>query len=334
MFYLQHRKLRKEIHLLLKVTRRLLRFNRDLLEPNCAQEVATASNQLAAAMNAKNVAAIHSCREKLAKQIEKTFPSAPHAGLRENVEVLLVAVIVAMGIRTFFVQPFKIPTGSMQPTLYGLVRAEDYVTPPSIVKRLYDSIVTGKWPRNPRSSFGTGITDFFAWAVFGTWPDDGVSMMGGDHIFVERLTYHFCKPRRGDVVVFGTSHVPNPGGAFYIKRLVGLPRDVLKIDAPHLLVNGQILEGRTAFRRIYSMRDGYDGYQSYTAGSHGEKYYGIHLDTQTSVFQVPERSYFVLGDNTLHSKDGRYWGSFPREDIIGRAFYVYWPFSGRFGLID
>ena len=66
-------------------------------------------------------------KQELRKQMEtleqvagKWLRPYPHAAWRENVEVLLVALAVAMGIRTFFLQPFKIPTGSMQPTLYGV----------------------------------------------------------------------------------------------------------------------------------------------------------------------------------------------------------------------
>ena len=59
--------------------------------------------------------------ESLEKTANKWLKPYPHAAWRENVEVLLVALAVAMGIRTFFLQPFKIPTGSMQPTLYGVM---------------------------------------------------------------------------------------------------------------------------------------------------------------------------------------------------------------------
>ena len=64
--------------------------------------------------------------ENLEKAANKWLKPYPNAAWRENVEVLLVALAVAMGIRTFFLQPFKIPTGSMQPTLYGVTSVPDF----------------------------------------------------------------------------------------------------------------------------------------------------------------------------------------------------------------
>src|SRR6202040_3286089 len=64
--------------------------------------------------------------EKLEEVANKWLKPYPNAAWRENVEVLLVALTVAMGIRTFFLQPFKIPTGSMQPTLFGVTSVPDF----------------------------------------------------------------------------------------------------------------------------------------------------------------------------------------------------------------
>ena len=73
----------------------------------------------------------------------------PNAGIRENVEVLLVALAVAMGIRTFFVQPFKIPTGSMQPTLFGVtttnLRDRPDIKIPGTPLRVWDALVHGRF---------------------------------------------------------------------------------------------------------------------------------------------------------------------------------------------
>ena len=110
----------KQAQQLVDGTRKLLRVNRDILDPKDEKTVAAVADSLSDAIRAKNVATIDTLGEKLESQLERVFPRQPFAGLRENVEVFLVAAIVAMAVRTFFVQPFKIPTGSMQPTLYGV----------------------------------------------------------------------------------------------------------------------------------------------------------------------------------------------------------------------
>src|ERR1041384_2565394 len=114
------RKRLKRARELVAGTRKLLRMHRDILDPKRAQEVSAAADNLASVIDAKNVDALNAACDRLEKQLEKTFPRPQHAAVHENAEVLLVALIVAMAVRTFFIQPFKIPTGSMQPTLLGI----------------------------------------------------------------------------------------------------------------------------------------------------------------------------------------------------------------------
>jgi signal peptidase I len=104
-----------------KHVRKLLNHQRDILSPQAVQAVEAGIGEL------ENTIASRADKSALEKQMEnlenvanKWLKPYPNAAWRENVEVLLVALTVAMGIRTFFLQPFKIPTGSMQPTLYGV----------------------------------------------------------------------------------------------------------------------------------------------------------------------------------------------------------------------
>src|SRR5207248_5698159 len=99
----------------------ILNHQRDILSPQAVAAVEGSMQDIEKAI------AEHADKPALEKQMEKLETTAnnrlkpyPHAAWRENVEVLLVALTVAMGIRTFFIQPFKIPTGSMQPTLFGV----------------------------------------------------------------------------------------------------------------------------------------------------------------------------------------------------------------------
>src|SRR6267142_4280460 len=110
-----------------KHVEKLLHHQRDILSPQAREGVQGAVDELDKAIAAKvEKSALEKQMENLEKAANKWLKPYPNAGYRENVEVLLVALTVAMGIRTFFLQPFKIPTGSMQPTLYGVTSVPDF----------------------------------------------------------------------------------------------------------------------------------------------------------------------------------------------------------------
>src|SRR5271170_3737213 len=106
--------------------RRLLSAQRDLLSPPAIAAVEIKLGELSAAITEGHTGRINVKAEELQFAAEKWIKPYPHAAWRENVEVLLVALAVAMAIRTFFLQPFKIPTGSMQPTLFGVTSTPDF----------------------------------------------------------------------------------------------------------------------------------------------------------------------------------------------------------------
>src|SRR2546422_2077769 len=127
---------------------KLLNHQRDILTPQAVEAVEKARREVITAINKGTD------KEAMLKQMSnfetvanKWLKSYPHASIRENIEVFLVAVAVAMGIRTFFLQPFKIPTGSMQPTLYGIthqdLRKEPDAKIPTGIARFYESWVYG-----------------------------------------------------------------------------------------------------------------------------------------------------------------------------------------------
>ncbi len=328
----RHRAL-KQARETLHAGQKWLRLNRDLLTSGQIGELTGKLDSLAGAVKDKNSAAALRAADELHAKIQAAIPGRRHSALRENVEVFLVAAIVAMGIRTFFIQPFKIPTGSMQPTLFGMVVDETYDRKAALPQRVFDVLVRGKWPVNPQAEFVQSIGGVLQWMIFGSWPRGGACIDRGDHIFVDRFSYHFRQPKRGEVIVFDTANIPaipeGSRGKFYIKRLVGLAGDVVQIQEPYLLINGQRLDSRRAFERIYSRQGGYNGYvlPDLRADPH---YFRRMEDT----FVVPRDHFFVLGDNSRHSLDGRYWGAVPSRDLVGRAFMVYWPFSSRTGWIE
>ena len=150
----------------------------------------------------------------------------------------------------------------------------------------------------------------------------------GDQVFVDKFSYNFVKPHRGDVFVFRTKHIllipedPETGAPFYIKRLAGLPGDELRIDPPNLYINGKIAQG-FGFSRVMGAKFPYAGY------SFGRDY----LATPDKPYVVPQDGYFAMGDNSYNSYDSRYWGGVPEENLVGRGFIVYWPFNRHWGLI-
>lgn len=132
---------------------------------------------------------------------------------------------------------------------------------------------------------------------------DGMSMEPGLHnqqlILVDKWSYLFHPPARGDTIVFIAP--PNPSQD-YIKRIIGLPGDVISIQNTTVSVNGKQLDEPYVVAR----RQG-NPYPSFTNRV------------------VPENAYFVLGDNRAGSSDSRDWGCVPKNNIIGRAALVYWP---------
>jgi len=132
---------------------------------------------------------------------------------------------------------------------------------------------------------------------------DGMSMEPGLHnqelILVDKWTYLFHTPARGDVIVFVAP--PNPTQD-YIKRIIGVPGDVISIHDTTVIVNGVPL--KDAF--VDPRRQG-NPYGSFTNRV------------------VPAGAFFVLGDNRGGSSDSRDWGCVPKQNVIGRAALVYWP---------
>ncbi len=136
---------------------------------------------------------------------------------------------------------------------------------------------------------------------------DGMSMEPNLHnqerILVDKWTYLFHAPARGDIIIFIAPPDPSQD---YVKRIIGIPGDVVTINETTVIVDGVTLQERY----VDSGRQGnpYD-------------YKTIHD------MVVPPGNYFVLGDNRGGSSDSRDWGFVPGQNIIGRASLVYWPFG-------
>jgi signal peptidase I len=321
--------------------------------------------------------------DEMEKAAARWIKPYPNADWRENVEVFLVAIVVAMAIRTFFLQPFKIPTGSMQPTLYGIttqdLRSDPNFTMPGPLKRIWDSAVhgtiyhciiapaDGQVVRVDPLQHVFFVNKQIMWVRYGQseevpiaiWfgPDDHLEQRAGldnpqayfrkgdpivcfeettgDHLFVDRFTYNFRRPERGEIVVFRTKGIEliRDQDQFYIKRLIGLPGETVSIgEDRHVRINGRRLDANSDkphFENVYGFNPDALPQDSRYSGHRLES--RSFLATPENTIHVPERGYVVFGDNTVNSLDSRYWGAAPQQNVIGKGFFIYWPISDRFG---
>lgn len=299
------------------------------------------------------------------------FPLHGNYGtLRNLLDLLLVVGAVAFGLRALFFQPFRIPTSSMQPTLYGIHFRNDLPKCNKFLKALLfgarEAKATTRAPGmlteiqyHPGFFDGVSFTiggekyelpgdvakvadyadlDGMRFYPAGTTLADG-DVVIGDHLFVERFSLYWREPQRGDVMVFTTDGLysngrplSENGGAYYIKRLAALPGDTVKLANDQLFVRPkgakefvpiQKLDPR--FAKVYSGKGGYQGHNSDMGG---QIVYG------KNEYTIPEKHYFMLGDNSRFSGDSRFFGAVPRRNLVGRAFLCFWPFSRRIGLVD
>ncbi len=364
--YFQKRKFIKHGNEWLHHARLCRHLREDIVAPQELEPLNNAEAELDAAVSQKDFAKIQTGCSDVQKAISVLMPPKTFAGFRENLEVFVVAIAVAMAFRAYCLQPFKIPTGSMQPTLYGIHYE------PAREKRLFDTppLHFAKWMlfgktyvectaqtagvfRGPysrrRTGDGVGEEAYDIGGLVHAVPlglpltvkngDDVVTgqiiaqgyRITGDHLFVNRIKWNFMKPTRGEVMVFRTDGIPIRGlteQTHYIKRMCGLPNESISIHEPKLYVNGQPVTEPEAIRRIEEKSPGYAGYCL------GEVEQGaLFIRSTNDVIKLGAKQYLALGDNTHNSLDGRYWGAVPAENLVGPAMIVYWPISRRWGWI-
>ena len=178
--------------------------------------------------------------------------------VREYAEAIIIALVLALFIRTFVVQAFKIPSGSMIPTL-----------------------------------------------------------LVGDHILVNKFIYGIKNPFNGniwipvneidrkDIIVF--KYPVNPSKDF-IKRVIGIPGDKIKIIDKKVYVNDKLFEVSNAVHLDPQILDG-------------------HKRDNMGAIVVPDNSFFVMGDNRDNSHDSRFWRFVDMKEVKGKAFMMYWSWN-------
>lgn len=198
------------------------------------------------------------------KELEKTRAKSV---LREYTEAIVIAILLALVIRAFVVQAFKIPSGSMKPTLL-----------------IGDHILVNKF------IYGIKVP------------------------FTDYELIHISNPKRGDIVVF---EYPVDPSKDFIKRVIGLPGDTIRIDNKVVYVNDQALIEPYAVQSDDKILPA-----------------GVSPRDNVGPLVVPPRSLFVMGDNRDESYDSRFWKFVSMDALKGKAFIIYWSWNkeGRFVL--
>ncbi|HEX6717771.1 MAG TPA: signal peptidase I [Pyrinomonadaceae bacterium] len=234
------------------------------------------------------------------KELPPVKPQGPpKSPLREYFESAVVTVIMALFGMTFIVQAVKVPTGSMQNTI-----------------TIGDHLLVNKF------------------------------------IFAPGKSLPFLPQReikRGDIIVFkypGNPYDPKrddrpdnrPILTNYVKRVIGLPGDRIRIDGNNVIVNDQVVQEHKITAKDHNRKDPLE-ITNDPARKPGELYNVYYKpgppdeNPDYDAFQgkdeltVPPDSYFVMGDNRNNSEDSRYWGFVPRDLVIGRAMFVYWSYD-------
>jgi signal peptidase I len=423
LFQSQEKKMRENAGNWLDLGEKVYHYRRDVLTPAQVLELQSRIAELRALVKErKGAEKLKLGIERLEEVLRRTGGAIyPKTALVENVEFFLVAAIVILGIRTYFVQPFKIPTNSMWPTYNGMTPQvfKTKADEPNVAAVATRLVAFGAWPHRmdapadgevlvpvggetrggivnckvvPGRSWlviPTQLREYtlfvgdkpvkvklpldfdFEWAVYDAFFSNGDAYSGeklamavrrklearefeerivngqplrcirtgkrvrageralafdeltGDQLFVDRVSYHFIRPKVGSGFVFRTGNIPGIaqtyGDQYYIKRLVGVPGDKLEIREPALFRNGEPITGASAFAANAKRIERYTGYVAYGNLRPGD------------ILTVPADSYFALGDNSSNSQDGRYWGFVPAKDVVGRPMFVYYPFTSRWG---
>jgi signal peptidase I len=363
----------KEAKHYLQGARKFLSYKRDILPHDQVEKVESQISELMEAMRSNRSDSVQKAIHELDTLIGKISPPPKDAAWRENVEVFLVAIVIAAGIKAYILQPFRIPTGSMQPTLFGIVGTPTTTPPPNLLVRVFEFVWLGRHYIDLKAKetdvvmglkehtyanfftfteivFRNGSTTLFVprdplARYFNVRPGREYQagetiacghMDTGDQVFVDKVSYNFVKPAAGDVFVFKTTGIAKIESG--LDPAMGSQHYIKRLAG----MPGQTL--RIAPPRLYV--DGKVPQQFVFLRVMGEKdgYNGYsngpegggrfsNLGSPDATYKVPPGHYFALGDNSYHSSDSRVWGSVPERNVAGRGLFVYWPFTSRWGLI-
>lgn len=220
--------------------------------------------------------------------IESGKPADKEPLLVDYARSFFPILLVVLVIRSFLFEPFRIPSGSMMPTLL-----------------VGDFILVNKY------SYGLRLPVI----------DTKIVPVG--------------EPARGDVVVF---RYPEQPGVDYIKRIIGLPGDTVRVDDQRLWVNGEAVDLEVVGRYAGDANLKYAGLTRAIERLPGDDPHEILIDSDRRLgaaqWTVPEGHYFVMGDNRNHSNDSRFWGFVPESNLVGKAVMIWLHWNWQDGGFD
>ena len=408
------KKLRKQAKELLHAASKVYHYRRDVISEARLQELEKSVGEIEKMLQDKSANSVpfQAAMDRLDALLRKIGGKIyPKTFWSDNLEVVLVAAILVIGVRTFFFQPFIIPTNSMYPTYSGMntaaYAAEE--ASPNTVKKVFNKLTLGAkhisliaensgpvslvlLPHPETGKIGTSrpvpYRKYFVlpakraeyvFSVGGTlqsiqvpaefdmlsavrqfFPEANLVMAVpskespsgqalalnhtvsagdplmrfditlGDALFVDRISYHFKRPKAGDPFVFRTNDIREELGRltgdytdkYYIKRIGGVGGETLEIKDSTLYVDGEPRDEVEAFGCNAAKEGEYGGYINHTLLAEGR------------TLTIPDDKFVALGDNSANSLDSRYWGFVPERSVIGKAIFIYYPFTKRWGVAE
>jgi signal peptidase I len=354
---------------LAKAAQKAINFRKDVARPEDLERLREKLDALSGALKERSSEKVRVVEKQLLAAMGKVQPPQDHQGIRENVELFVVAIVLALGIRAFYLQPFKIPTGSMQPTLNGVIGHRTDSPPPNFFVRAFQFLTLGRSYEDvicdqPRDS----IVSISPVKVKQFWDGSLIQMASGkmyqvgidprsleeqmhvmpgqifkqgqpivrgyadlgDQLFVDKLSYNLFGPHRSDVFVFRTNGI------------AGIPAGPDNSSEHYIKrlagVPNDTLRIQQPKLFINAQEPKDYPFQRVESQQNGYPGYRnspgtLYLADPASTVTIPGRSYFALGDNSANSLDSRYWGFVPEKNVVGKGLFVYWPFSTHWGIV-
>ncbi len=369
MNYFAKRRLKKTVHLAQHVVRHARRMRADVAPPADVAAAVAAEAALRTAWAARAWDRLEAACEGAAAAADRLMPLRPFPKWRENLEVLVVAIGLAMACRTYFIQPFKIPTGSMQPTLNGVTvqpqdgrRWLDY--PPVSWLNLAvfgERYVEVKAKATGRIEFAGPYDDQYGYRIGAAIHPVRLAMQP-DSPFIDPAHSMHLRFQPGDRVAQGqviASGRVRQGDHVFVNKVAynfARPRrgQIVVFDTNYIPDKERLgIRADTFYiKRLVGLpgeaiaiRDRHlavDGqpvtepfpFKRLTTDPRYRGYVvrpGSRLPAEAAEINVGAGQFLPFGDNTFSSLDGRYFGPVPEKALVGPSFFVYWPFGAHWG---